>query len=375
MGKKFNKLAAINKLVLIINILTAICLLISQLGCYISPAAFWPAEFIILSYPILLLINLFFIIFWLLQQNRNAFISLFVIIAGYRNLSLTYQLKFNHEIKTEEKSKSFSVMSYNVRLFDLYNWTGNFKTRAKIFYFLQSENPDILCFQEYYTSDNPAFKFENNNTLSKLLKASNCHAEYGTTLHKTQHWGLATFTSFPIVHKGRVVAEQGKPNFGMYTDVLINKDTVRIYNIHLQSNHFREEEYRFIEAPDSGTNEQILKSSKNVLRLLKKAVIKRAGQVDLLKNAIDNSPYPIILCGDFNDPPFSYAYQRLSQHLKDAFKEKGAGSGITLVSTVPIYRIDYILHDPVLKCLNYSVLPQKLSDHYAVKADFIMEEN
>ncbi len=308
-------------------------------------------------------------------MHRFAFISFVIILASYRQLNLAYQLKFHSADKTKESSAAFTVMSYNVRLFDLYNWTGNGKTRAKIYEYLKLENPDILCFQEYFTSDNPTYKFENNNNLSKTLKAKNYHVEYSSTMRKTEHWGLATFTRFPIVHKGRILFHQARSNFGIYTDILIKNDTVRIYNVHLQSNHFKEEDYRFIEAPDSGSNEQIINSSKNVLKLLKRAAVKRAAQVDSLKSEIEKSPYPVILCGDFNDPPFSYAYTQLTEKLNDTFLEEGAGAGITLVGTVPIYRIDYILHDPVLKCHDFEVLPTKLSDHHPVKAIFKVMNN
>ena len=307
-------------------------------------------------------------------MHRFAFISFIIILAGYRQLGLAYQLKFHNNEKIKESSEAFSVMSYNVRLFDLYNWTGNYKTRAKIFNFLEMENPDILCFQEYFTSDNPVNKFENNNNLSKTLKASNYHVEYSSTMKKTMHWGLATFTRFPILHKGRILYKEGISNFGMYTDVLIKKDTVRIYNVHLQSNHFREEDYRFIEAPDSGSKEHIIKSTKNVLKLLKKAAIKRAAQVDSLKLDIENSPYPVILCGDFNDPPFSYTYNQLAKKLNDSFLEEGYGTGITLIGTVPIYRIDYILHDALIKCHDFEVLSSQLSDHHPVKAWFTLSK-
>ena len=374
MEKKFSTRKVFNKAIVILNLIAAAGLFISQICNYISPAVFWPASMICLSYPFLLIINILFVFYWLLQMHRFAFISFIIILTGYRQLTLVYQLKFKStDIHVNDKN-SFSLMSFNVRLFDLYNWTGNLKTRAKIFSFLKSENPHILCFQEYYTSESQKFKFENNNSLRQLLKASNLHVEYSTTLQQTQHWGLATFTAFPIIHQGRILFKQGQTNFGIYTDVLIKTDTVRIINVHLQSNHFKEKEYRFIEAPDSGSNEEILQSSKSVLKLLKKGAIKRSGQVDSLKIDMAASPYPIILCGDFNDPPFSYTYSQLSEKLNDSFLEQGSGTGITLVGTVPFYRIDYILHDDLFQCIDFAVLPVRLSDHRPVMAKFLIRE-
>ena len=212
MEKKFSKRRVINHGFVILNLISAAGLFISQVCNYISPASFWPASMICLSYPFLLIINILFIFYWLLQMHRFAFISFIIILTGYRQLTLVYQLKFKDTANHADHKNSFSVMSFNVRLFDLYNWSGNLKTRAKIFSFLKSENPDILCFQEYFTSESPKYKFENNNSLCQLLKASNLHVEYSSTLQETQHWGLATFSSFPIIHKGRILYKPGQIN-------------------------------------------------------------------------------------------------------------------------------------------------------------------
>lgn len=329
----------------------------------LSPAKIWWSELIAISYPYFLIINIVFIIFWLFAGIRWALISTFFILLGFNHVSLFYQ--FGNDEAQETDSISFSLMSYNVRLFDLYNWTGNLKTRAEIFDKLSNEQPDILCFQEYYNQDYG--DFQNTDALKKFLHAKNAHVEYGITLRKTNHWGLATFTRFPIVGRGRVIYEEGKTNFGLYTDVKINKDTLRIYNVHLQSNHFKERDYRFIESPDSGSNKQILQSTKRIMRRLKDGAVKRAQQVDELKIHMNNSPYPVVLCGDFNDPPFSYAYHVLSENLDDTFTEHGSGIGVTYIGKIPFFRIDYVLHDENVNCVSHEVDTTRLSDHKPIK--------
>ncbi len=345
------------------NVIAAIILLIVQIIPRFSPKILWIFEPIAYSYPFLLIINIGFIIYWGLLRNRYAFISLFIIILGYDKLELFYRPSF---LVFEEPvaKNSIKVMSYNVRLFDLYNWSGNKQTRSKIFELLAKETPDITCFQEYYHSDKP--DFSNNDTLNQILKSPYRQVEYGLTLYKDFHWGLATYSRYPIVNKGLLFFNEGSTNFGMYCDILYKGDTVRVYNVHLQSNHFKKKDYEFIANPDSGSKEDMMNGALSIIKHIKKGVIKRTEQVDELTAHIETCKYPVLVCGDFNDPPYSYAYNSISHNLKDCFTEKGKGFGISYNGTYLPYRIDYILHSNYFECLKYSMIRKKLSDHYPV---------
>ena len=105
---------------------------------------------------------------------------------------------------------------------------------------------------------------------------------------------------------------------------------------------------------------------KNIIRKLRTGYIKRARQVDIISAHIDKSPYAVIVCGDFNDPPFSYAYHRITRNLQDAFKNSGNGIASTYIHKYSTYRIDYILHSPSLKSFNFKRLKVELSDHYPI---------
>ena len=371
MERDENKSGWIARLVLVVNLAFALLLLLSQLSPYFKPTAFWPLEILAISYPFILLPNLFFIIYWILKKHRFAFISAAVILIGYDKLSLLYKPEL-FSVDIRQPNHAVKIMSYNVRLFDLYNWTGNLKTRAQMFNVIRREQPDILCLQEYYHEDKGPFN--NNDTLKQILGHKYAHIAYGITLRKTQHWGLATFTHHRIVNKGYLFFEEGKTNFGIYTDILFEGDTVRIYNIHLQSNHLRNEDYRFLEQPDSGSNEQIANNVRRLGRRLKKAAIKRTEQVEELYAHMEASPYPYILCGDFNDPPFSYSYHRLSDNLTDAFMESGKGFGITYRGTFPPYRIDFILHKDYFRTRRFLRLNDNHSDHFPIVAWLTKED-
>jgi endonuclease/exonuclease/phosphatase family metal-dependent hydrolase len=348
---------------LLINIIAALLLLVVQIAPQISPKQFWLLELMAYSYPFLLLINIGFIIYWGIFRNKFALISLFIIIIGYDKLQLFYRPSF---LVFEEPvaKNSIKVMSYNVRLFDLYNWSGNTKTRSKIFDLLSKETPDITCFQEYYHSDKP--DFSNNDTLNKILKSPYRQVEYGLTLYNDYHWGLATYSKYPVINKGLIFFKPGSTNFGMFCDVLYKGDTIRIYNVHLQSNHFKKRDYEFMANPDSGSNEDMLRGALSIMKHLKKGVLKRTEQVDELRAHIESCEHPAIICGDFNDPPYSYAYNKICHNFSDCFIEKGKGFGISYNGSFLPYRIDYILHSDYFECLKYSMIRKKLSDHYPV---------
>lgn len=224
-----------------------------------------------------------------------------------------------------------------------------------------------MCLQEFYTSEsNNIYRLNNLDTLLKLQKAKNVFTEYTTTLRNTDHWGGAIFTIYPIVNKGTIKFEGPSNNLCMFCDVKINNDTVRIYNLHLQSIHFKKVDYKFLDDLKNNKETEELVNSKNIFIRLKTAYIKRAKQADLVAEQIASSPYPVIVCGDFNDTPSSYVYHMVSENLQDSFIESGSGLGQTYTGKFPSFRIDYILHSNKYKAKNFYIIEKQLSDHYPI---------
>jgi endonuclease/exonuclease/phosphatase family metal-dependent hydrolase len=123
-----------------------------------------------------------------------------------------------------------------------------------------------------------------------------------------------------------------------------------------------------MEHADSLMSDEELVNTKNVLRRIRKAVQLRAKQANELRVDMEACPYPVIVCGDFNDTPFSYFYQTIRGDLKDAFLEKGEGFGYTYFSLPVKFRIDYILHSDHLQTYSFHTKEVKLSDHYPITA-------
>ncbi len=359
------------KILILINAFFVFCLLIAYLAPFISPDSVWMIAFFGLSYHIFLIINLFFIFYWIFRQRWWFAFSLFVVLIGWGHLRTSFQ--FNIKKKFQPEDKVFKVLTYNVRNFDLFNYTGswkiNHKNRKNIISFLQKESPDIICFQEYVFEENGHFK--TGDTLKKLLTASNIH-EHFTTKSNSYHYGVATMSAYPIINKGVITFAEQSNNVCIYSDIKFMDDTIRVYNAHLASIHFTIEDYKFTKRltnlNDAEHQKEFKKGFIRIMRLLKNAFQRRADQAKILSKHLKSSPYPVIICGDFNDTPISYTYRSVAKGLNDAFVVAGKGFGVTYKKIFPNFRIDYILFSDFFEVLNYETIPVKYSDHHPIKA-------
>ncbi len=362
----------LNKIVLFFNYLAAFALLLSVLAQFINPAAFWFLSFFGLAFPILVIINGIFVSYWVIIPKWNVLISLLIISIAIPTIRKFWV--FNKPVKVSETStNAIKVMSYNVQIFDLYNWTKNKETRNQIFELLNQQKPDILCIQEYYTSESIG-GYNNTDTLLDFLSAKYEHTEFTTTLRSEDHWGIATFTKYPIVRKGKIVFNTKSNNICIYTDMLINTDTVRVYNLHFQSVLFGKKEYKFLNdlSQKKFETENKFEKSTGLLLRLKIAFEKRALQAEIVLKHIASCKYPIILCGDFNDTPASYVYHKMNAKLMDSFTESGNGIGKTFNGNLPALKIDYIFHDSAFVSQNSKIVYKKLSDHNPITTELVL---
>jgi endonuclease/exonuclease/phosphatase family metal-dependent hydrolase len=360
-----------NKIIFIINVACALLLFGSYSGSFISPKLFWPLSFLGLAYPLILVVNVFFIIYWALLRKKQILLSFIVILLGWNHIITHFQFSFNHEINKD--AKTLKVLTYNVRLFDLYEWSSDRLTDNKIFDLLKESDADIICMQEFMNHGDGAII--SADSMVKSFRANQMHAEYTLVYDARNKLGIATYSSYPIVGKGRIDFGKGTHNICMYTDIKINDDTLRIYNSHFQSIQFGKEDYLVLEKIDEAdeTNEKQWLGIRKILKKLKIAFGRRANQAEMVREHISHSPYPVIFCGDFNDTPGSYTYHTVANKLNDAFVEKGNGISNTYIGIFPFFRIDYILHSEELKCLMYEKIDDKFSDHYPISA--IMQIN
>jgi len=230
-------------------------------------------------------------------------------------------------------------MSYNVRLLNRYNWIDSEDIPDRIQQFVINQNPDFLCIQEYQSS---------------IAKPLPLPFSFGSD--KTSKSELVIFSKRPFVNSGSI-AFPNSANSAIFADFKINTDTIRVYNVHLQS---------------SGVNAKIdnfdTETSDLMINQLSKTFKMQQTQAELLTAHMETSPYKIILCGDFNNTAHSYVYRLMKSNLQDAFQEAGSGFGRTYAMNYYPARIDFILVDPQIKVTNFKTHHEELSDHFPISA-------
>lgn len=349
----------------VFNFMAVAALLLAYMATRVTPEV---APFLSLfgvGYGIILVVNVLFIVFWLLVKRRLALISAVAILVGINHLSAYLQVL--PSLSSPSPDRSIRMISQNVKLFGWYNWRHNKEDRDQMIANLKGMEGDIYCFQEYFHHSKPGV-FDTRDHLRKALQTPAAHIEYTGTIGGDQHYGIATFSKFPIVGKGRIVFDGERGNTCIYTDLKIEGDTVRVYNAHVASIRFSDADYRFLEdlQKQKGSGELLANRSKNILGRLTKAYKKRAQQTREIHKHMTDSPHPVILCGDFNDTPVSYSYTHISAGLIDAFRVDGWGIGNTYIGAFPSFRIDYIFYDPIFGSYDYRTYPEEISDHHAI---------
>ncbi|PCI03059.1 MAG: endonuclease [Flavobacteriaceae bacterium] len=331
--KKFSPFDALMKF---INSIIALCLVLAVLVKYVSPNSYAFSVFISLSTPILLFLNMLFLIYWVVQLKRPFLISTLALAVSF----MAIQQAYGFEPKKIMLTKDLKIMSYNVRMFNVFEWIKQDDVEGKIIAFVKKTSPDILCLQEYYPT----------KKLDKLYP----HRYTKTSVKKTT-FGQAIYSKYKIIKSGSLNFPKSNNN-AIFADIVKNGDTVRVYNVHLESLGVNPRKENFGEK----TREKLRKRMENSFQ-------KQGSQAALLVAHQKSCNYQIILCGDFNNNAFSWVYHQLKNNKKDAFVAAGEGFGKTFDYPFPL-RIDFILSDESIIVNHFKTYTNKLSDHYPIMA-------
>lgn len=326
------------KFMFVINSLVAFLLLISYILPYIPPKKFATLSVLSLSVPLLILLNVIFLVYWLLRVKKQLLLSLVVLLFGWSYINSMYKFSSSKHV---EDAENISAMSFNVRLFNIYSWIPNKTIKEDIVEFIYEENPDILCLQEYRRGSPIKLKGYNS---------------FNSTYNKTTRGGIVIFTKFPIVNSGSLEFPNTKNN-GIFVDVVKENDTIRVYNLHLQSSGLKAD-------VEDLKNE----SSGHLFKQVGTTFKKQQEQVEILLKHRSKCDYKTIITGDFNNTAYSYVYKEIKgSDLIDTFEEAGNGFGRTFDFKFFPLRIDFILSDKEFTVNSFKTYDVKLSDHYPIK--------
>ncbi len=367
MAKKLQKSQFRFRPILWVNYVFIVLLLLTNLSTVIAPDLFWPISILGLGFPVLLIFNFLFFILWLLLWKRYMFYSLLVMILSYA-LILDHIQLFNESTSIESKTSSISLMSFNARNLSNNNMSiGDKVIRNGIAEFVKEQDTDLVCFQEFQT-----YPTKGVNSVEDYKKKLQLPYVYSAPyLKKNNHDFLdllVMYSKYPIKNSKKFYMD-GKI-YGFYVDIEIENEMVRLFNLHLESNHFNKNDYDIFSDKEVNLDQKKRNQMVLLVQKLKKYSVKRSYQSRTIRTEIESSPYPVIVAGDFNDTPASYAYQHIRQDLYDAFKIRGSGYSNTYNGNLPPMRIDYMLFDSQFEVLDYQVLKPDLSDHYPILTHF-----
>jgi endonuclease/exonuclease/phosphatase family metal-dependent hydrolase len=335
------KMSFISKTMLFFNVVVAFTTLMAYLLPFLAPKWFPFLSVLTLFLPFFLVVNVLFFMYWLLQFKKYIFVSGLVLLLGITFINKFYNLKPTTLPKSE---KEFTIMSYNVRLFNKFNWNKKANIPTKIAEFVSEKNPDILCIQEYSNLEKTQFS---NYKYKHVFKEG-----------KNIIVGNSIFSKYKIIDKG-VINFPNSTNNAVYADIIKDKDTLRIYSMHLQS----------IKISTDIEEEEIQKmnesKTKYIFRKISSAFTKQQEQALLLKQHYTDCKYKKIICGDMNNSAFSFVYRTIKGSMQDAFESNGEGFGKTYNFKYYPARIDYIFADKNIQINSFETLNDFYnSDHF-----------
>lgn len=335
-------LSLFNKFIFLLNSLFAFFLLAGYVLPYFPPRIFPPASVLTLVIPVLLAINLGFVIYWLIQFKRQFLLSALLISFSFFNGKTLY--RFGEETLPQEIAngdQQLNILSYNVRVFRSDDYSKE-EISAGIEQLINEAQPDIICFQEYSSYGAPKLEAYSNYYLGSKAKNIN--------------YGPAIFSKYKIVNSGSLDFESTFNN-GIFADIVKKGDTIRVYNLHMQS---------LALTPKFDALEE--ENTKFLLGRLGTAFKKQQDQTGLFLKHQAACKFKKVVTGDFNNTVYSYTYTKIRGTKLDAFEEQGSGFGRTFIFDIVPMRIDFILPDQSFEVAAFRNFDLDYSDHYPIQA-------
>ena len=331
-----------NKFIFLLNSLFAFLLLLGYILPYFPPRIFPPVSVLTLVIPVLLVINILFVIYWILQFKRQFLLSALLISIAFFDGKTLYRFGSGNVPEfVEKKANQINILSYNVHVFKI-DGLSDTEVKEGITKLVIKTDPDILSLQEYSPYNAPDFE--------------NYPYSYLGNRRDTQNFGPAIFSKYKIVNQGALDFKSTFNN-GIYADIVKDKDTIRLYNLHMQS---------LALTPRLGALEK--ENTRSLIGRLGKSFKMQQDQAGLFLKNQASCPYKKIVAGDFNNTAYSYTYSKIRGHKKDAFEEQGHGFGRTFIFDIIPLRIDFILPDPDFIVEAFTNFDVEYSDHYPIQA-------
>ena len=358
-------------ILIVANIAAGLVLLLTLVGSVLSPALIIIPAYFGLWFPLVIAINIAFILFWMLARKWLFLISLSLLLFSVSQINDIFPLHIRKD-EAHRAKHSFKILTYNSMMSGKLVKHKKKKPNKVIQYVLDS-NADIVCLQEFTSSTKEEY-ITHQDMLRIFKKYPYKHIDYKLN-ERSKLFGIATLSKFPIINRKRI-KYNSYGNISIYSDMKIFGETIRVINNHLESNRLTDNDKIMpIRLKDNFDANKLSGVTLHFMRKLGATYRIRAKQADAVAKVIANSPYKVLVCGDFNDVPPSYAYTKIKGGLKDAFSETGTGFGWTFNDRYYHFRIDYVMYDSTAFFpMKFKIDKVKYSDHYPVTCKIAIKE-
>lgn len=357
---------------IIANMLAAVWLLLCLAASYTSPAEVNNIALLSLTIPFAIVVNIFFVVFWLFTSKKiRSLLSLIALLICYKLIPTVFGLNFTAKQDWDPAKDRIKVMTWNVHGMGLFNKPLNNEDKDKIADIIKDENPDIVCLPEYAIMTNGGMA-----KYTKKMAKDNKFVDYWFNMDNTYGYhvqlGTMVFSKYPLTdYKAH---DLGNLIYLVQADVkLPNTKKMRLYFVHLYSFNLSDDDRNYIEKVRANETQvkQDIGVSRTFISKFNRSWAVRAKEADSIASIISRSPYPVLICGDFNDLPGSYVYTKIKGDLRDVFSDKGIGLGRTYNQIFGTLRIDHMFYDKeILELLAYRSYFNAMSDHNPVVANF-----
>ena len=352
-----------------INLCVMVCYVLVCIVPNINTGKYWYIALPGLIFPLIFFVLVLFILIWALAKSRWCLVSTLVLLSGAQQIVAVFGFNMPKKFEHVKSDSTLRIMQWNVTSWnELKKQRGSTGFRPLMFDLIQDQNADVLCFQEFLESRNTKYYPKN---IPALIKMGYPYYYYVPTLtwYRDFETGVVIFSKYPIIDSAELrYDENSLAEHLIYADIRVKDKIFRVLTTHLQSVRFDEDDYESL-SKLKHIDKAGLKDSRDIVSKLKKGYTYRYHQAELVREQIEKSPYPVILCGDFNDVPNSSTYFKIKGKLQDAFLKKGSFLGRTFRFISPTLRIDYILADKKFRVDQFQRIRVPYSDHYPVETD------
>ena len=334
-----------------LNVLLILTTFVAYLSPYISPTTFWPISVFGLGVPSLFVLNFIFFLYWIFRRQKYFVLSLGCILLGWSHLTSNFGFGSNN---TTSDNHQISIVNFNTRNLSQVYFHKNKKEQAK----------QIKAFENWLTKNNvDIFLFQ--EITSNRIKQVNKIVKFQ---HLVQPKGkrIAILSRYPVIASGTIEFSSVN-HLAIWADLEVGKNKIiRSYTLHLQSSYLDRDAIEAVAAGKVREKETWF-GAWELIKVYKKHASARVKQAEKILEHIQKSPYPVVVGGDFNEPPTSYVYHQFNRQLKDAFRSAGRGFGSTYAGKIPLMKIDFLFYDPRLRILKHEIERKPFSDHYPVR--------